>query len=75
MAGVVQKAEELAAVADEPVTTVFDPTDQGFRSATLAGAMLGAVLSAEPYWVEHLGTNLFELLDAAFARLEDGLLF
>ena len=45
---------ELAAVADEPATTVFDPTDQGFRSATLAGAVLGAVLSAELYGVEHL---------------------
>lgn len=44
-----------------------------FAVATLAGAVLGVMLSAELYWVEHPGTDLFALIDEALGRLEGGL--
>jgi len=44
-----------------------------FAVATLAGAILGVMISAEFYWVEHPGTDLVALLDEALANLESGL--
>jgi AcrR family transcriptional regulator len=41
--------------------------------ATLAGAILGVMISAEFYWVEHPGSDLAHLVDEALARLEAGL--
>ena len=49
------------------------PSDD-FAVATLAGAVMGVMLSAELYWVEHPGSDLFALLDEALARLDDGLI-
>jgi hypothetical protein len=42
---------------------------------TLAGAILGVMISAEFYWVEHPGSDLVALLDNALAHLEAGLPF
>ena len=44
-----------------------------FAVATLAGAILGVMLSAELYWVENPQSELFALLDNALAQLEGGL--
>ena len=44
-----------------------------FEVATLAGAILGVVISAEFYWVENPGTDLVALIDKALANLESGL--
>jgi AcrR family transcriptional regulator len=40
-----------------------------FAVHTLAGAMIGVMISAEFYWVEHPGSDLFSLLDDALAGL------
>jgi AcrR family transcriptional regulator len=40
-----------------------------FAVHTLAGAMIGVMISAEFYWIEHPGTDLFALLDDALAEL------
>jgi AcrR family transcriptional regulator len=44
-----------------------------FAVHTLAGAILGVMISAEFYWVEHPGSDLVTLLDDALAQLESGL--
>ena len=44
-----------------------------FAVATLAGAILGVMISAEFYWVEHPDSDLVELMDDALAHLESGL--
>ncbi len=44
-----------------------------FAVSTLAGAILGVMISAEFYWVEHPGADLVALLDDALAHLESGL--
>lgn len=44
-----------------------------FAVATLAGAILGVLISAEFHWVEHPGSDLIELIDDALGRLESGL--
>jgi AcrR family transcriptional regulator len=44
-----------------------------FGVATLAGAILGVLIAAEFYWVEHAGSDLVALLDEALANLEAGL--
>lgn len=48
------------------------PSDD-FVVTTLAGAILGVMLSAELYWIEHPESDLFDLLDDALAHLERGL--
>jgi len=48
------------------------PTDD-FGVATLAGAIMGVMLSAELYWVEHPESELFALVDDALVLLEKGL--
>jgi AcrR family transcriptional regulator len=48
------------------------PSDD-FAVATLAGAIIGVMLSAELYWVEHPDSDLFALIDGALVRLEQGL--
>ncbi|HTW08681.1 MAG TPA: TetR family transcriptional regulator [Acidimicrobiales bacterium] len=48
------------------------PSDD-FAVATLAGAIMGVMLSAELYWVEHPRSDLFALLDDALVLLETGL--
>ncbi len=44
-----------------------------FAVSTLAGAILGVMISAEFYWVEHPDADLMALLDDALAHLEAGL--
>ena len=44
-----------------------------FAVATLAGALLGVMISAQLHWVEHPGTDLVLLIDDALSRLEGGL--
>jgi len=48
-------------------------TADDFEVSTLAGAMLGVMISAEFYWVEHPECDLVELLDTALSHLESGL--
>jgi hypothetical protein len=36
----------------------------------MAGAILGVMVAAELYWVQHPGSQLFRLLDDALAYLE-----
>lgn len=48
------------------------PSDD-FAVATVSGAIMGVMLSAELYWLEHPGSELFNLIDDALAHLEDGL--
>lgn len=48
-------------------------TSDDFAVATLAGAILGVMISAEFHWVEHPGTDLVELIDDALRRLDSGL--
>ena len=55
-------------VAERVGRTVDD-----FEVSTLAGAMLGVMISAEFYWVEHPESDMVELLDMALAHLESGL--
>ena len=44
-----------------------------FAVATLAGAIMGVMLSTELYWVEHPESELLTLVDDALAHLERGL--
>lgn len=46
-----------------------------FAVHTLAGAMIGVMISAEFYWIEHSGSDLFTVLDDALAELGVGLEF
>ncbi|MGO9335310.1 MAG: TetR family transcriptional regulator [Acidimicrobiales bacterium] len=48
-------------------------TADDFAVQTLAGAILGVMISAEFHWVEHHETDLIALLDEALRQLEDGL--
>ena len=64
-----QAIQQLTAVVAERAGRQADD----FAIGTLAGAMLGVMIAAELYWVEHPGTDLFALLDEALAHLEAGL--
>ncbi len=64
-----QAVGDLAAVVAERAGR---PADD-FAAATLAGAVMGVMISAELYWVGHPGADLLGLVDQALARLEDGL--
>lgn len=44
-----------------------------FAVRTLAGAIVGVMISAEFYWVEHPDSDSFALLDDALAQLESRL--
>lgn len=44
-----------------------------FAAHTLAGAIVGVLISAEFYWFEHPDSDLFALLDEALAQLQSGL--
>jgi len=50
-------------------------TTDDFVISTLAGAIVGVMMSAELYWIEHPGSDLVQLLDAALAQLPSGLPF
>lgn len=75
--------ELRAATLDQFAQTIRQITDvvagragcasDDFAVATLAGAILGVMISAEFHWVQHPGTDLIELIDDALARLEAGL--
>jgi len=44
-----------------------------FAVHTIAGAIIGVMISAKFYWVQHADSNLFARLDAALAQLGAGL--
>ncbi len=67
-----QLAEAIRDVTAVVAERAGRPTDD-FAVATLAGAIMGVMLSAELYWIEHPGSDLFALLDDALAGLEGGL--
>lgn len=54
----------------ELVPVVFSLTA---LAASVAGAILGVMISAEFWWVEHPGSDLIALLDDALAQLQAGL--
>ena len=75
--------ELRAATLDQIVQTIRQITDviaervgrarDDFAVETLAGAILGVMISAEFHWVEHRETELIVLLDKALNHLEAGL--
>ncbi len=67
-----QLAEAIRDITAVVAERAGRPTDD-FAIATLAGAIMGVVLSAELYWIEHPGSDLFALLDDALGGLEGGL--
>lgn len=67
--------DQLGQATRQLTTVVAERTGRpadDFSIGTLAGAMLGVMISAEFYWVEHPGSDLFALLDEALAKLEAG---
>ncbi len=67
-----QLAQVIRQLTDVVAERAGRPGDD-FAVASLAGAILGVLISAEFYWVEHPGTDLVALLDEALANLESGL--
>ena len=67
-----QLAQVIRQLTDVVAERVGRPSGD-FAVATLAGAMLGVMISAEFYWVEHPDTDLVALIDEALANLESGL--
>lgn len=75
--------ELRAATLDQFAQTIRQITDlvaeqvggsaESFAVQTLAGAILGVMISAEFYWVEHPDSDLVALLDDALALLGEGL--
>lgn len=68
--------DQLAQTIQQLTAVVAERTGRqagDFSVNTLAGAMLGVMIAAELYWVEHRGTDLFALVDKALAQLEEGL--
>ena len=64
-----QAIQDLTGVVAERAARQGDD----FAVVTLAGAILGVMVSAEFYWVEHPGSDLFALIDDALGRLATGL--
>lgn len=67
-----QFAQTMAAITDVIAERSGRPTDD-FGVATVAGAILGVMISAEFHWVAHPGSDLTTLLEDALGRLESGL--
>jgi AcrR family transcriptional regulator len=67
-----QLAQTIRQITDLVAERVGRSVDD-FEVSTLSGAMLGVMISAEFYWVEHPASDLRALLDAALAHLELGL--
>jgi len=67
-----QFAEAIGLIADL-VARQTDQSRADFGTYASAGAILGVMISAEFYWVEHPDSDLFALLDDALARLGAGL--
>lgn len=68
--------DQLAQAVRDVTTIVAERagrTSDDFAVATLAGGIMGVMLSAELYWVEHPESELFALVDDALAHLERGL--
>lgn len=68
MSGTMQMIAELVAAR-----AGRDPDD--FQALTIAGALVGAVMSVQAYSARHPGSDFAGLLDAALAHLEAGLSF
>ncbi len=67
-----QLARSIRDVTGVVAERVGRPSDD-FAVATLAGAIMGVMLSAELYWIGHPGSDLFALIDEALVHLERGL--
>jgi len=67
-----QFAQVIRQITDLVAERVGRSADD-FAVSTLAGAILGVMISAEFYWVEHPDVDLVALLDDALAHLEAGL--
>jgi AcrR family transcriptional regulator len=67
-----QLAQAIRDITEIVAERAGRPSDD-FAIATLAGAVMGVMLSAELYWVEHPESELFALVDDALAHLERGL--
>jgi AcrR family transcriptional regulator len=69
-----QFAQTIRQVTELAAERLGRPVDD-FGVYTLTGAFLGVMMSAELYWVDHPGSDLFALLDEALASLEARLSF
>lgn len=67
-----QFAQVIRQLTDVVAQRTERPSDD-FAVATIAGAVLGVVISTGFYWVEHPDTDLVALIDEALAGLESGL--
>ncbi|MGA2826412.1 MAG: TetR family transcriptional regulator [Streptosporangiaceae bacterium] len=67
-----QFAQTIRQIADLVARQTGRPGDD-FAVHNLAGAILGVMISAEFYWVEHPDSDLVALLDDALAHLQSGL--
>ena len=68
--------DQLAHTMRRITGVIAERTDRppdDFEAATLAGAIVGALIAAELHWVAHPDTDLISLLDSALERLESGL--
>ncbi len=67
-----QFAQVIRQLTDVVAQRAERPSDD-FAVATIAGAVLGVVISTGFYWVVHPDTDLVALIDEALAGLESGL--
>lgn len=72
-AGMLDQFAQISQQMADLVAERAGSTPDHFAVRTLAGAILGVMISAEFYWVEHPQSDLVALLDDALALLESGL--
>ena len=72
-AGMLDQFAQMIRQITDLVAERVDRRAGDFAVSTLAGAILGVMISAEFYWVEHPDADLMGLLDDALAHLEAGL--
>ena len=68
--------ERLVAVPEQIAAAVAKRTGRSpddFAVRTMAGAVIGVVMSATTPWARQPSTDMFERIDAALAHLEAGL--
>ena len=68
--------DEFARTIDQIAAAVANRTGRSpddFAVRTMAGAVIGVVMSATTPWARHPSTDVFERIDAALAHLEAGL--
>ena len=64
-----QSAQTVRRLTEVAAERAGLPADD-FGVYTMAGAILGVMVAAELYWVQHPGSQLSRLLDEALAYLE-----